>query len=182
MDDSFSDLEAELKALCLRAPSRQVQDRLEEDLGVPSKLTKLAPARYESATNLNTWKWLGWRTAGAAAALLAAATVGLWRFASPAPTDLPATPLTRPDHVAATSTANRPLVPARADRYHPSSASNVLYDLTDEGAVDVGDELPARRLRYRYLDTYTWKDPRGHASLKWSVPRDEVRIIPARLN
>ena len=38
------------------------------------------------------------------------------------------------------------------------------------------------RLRYRYLDTYTWKDPRSNASLKWSVPRDEIRVLPASLN
>jgi hypothetical protein len=40
------------------------------------------------------------------------------------------------------------------------------------------DDTSARQVRARYVDTYTWKNPRSNASLKWSVPRDEVRVIP----
>jgi hypothetical protein len=58
-------------------------------------------------------------------------------------------------------------------------AANVLYDLQDEGPVLLEDNTPARRIRARYVDTYTWKNPATKASLKWSVPRDEVRVLPA---
>ena len=68
------------------------------------------------------------------------------------------------------------------DRYQPVAATNVLYDLKDEGTVYLDGDTPARRLRYRYLDTYTWKNPRNNASLKWSVPRDEIRVLPASLH
>ena len=47
---------------------------------------------------------------------------------------------------------------------------------------DHDDGTPARRVRARYLDTYTWRNPATNASLKWSVPRDEIRVLPARLN
>jgi hypothetical protein len=32
------------------------------------------------------------------------------------------------------------------------------------------------------VDTYTWKNPRTNASIKWTVPRDEIRVIPATYN
>jgi hypothetical protein len=62
------------------------------------------------------------------------------------------------------------------------SVSNVLYDLKDEGTVRVEGQDPVRRLRYRYVDTYTWKNSSGNASLKWSVPRDEIRVLPVSFN
>jgi hypothetical protein len=74
------------------------------------------------------------------------------------------------------------LPPANAERYRPVSAANVLYELKDEGQVYTADNTPGRRMRYRYLDTYTWKNPKNNASLKWSIPRDEVRVVPVNLN
>ncbi|WP_415908306.1 hypothetical protein [Oleiharenicola sp. Vm1] len=68
---------------------------------------------------------------------------------------------------------------ASRDTYRPVKAANVLYDLQDEGPVLLEDNTPARRIRARYVDTYTWKNPATNASLKWSVPRDEVRVMPA---
>ena len=69
-----------------------------------------------------------------------------------------------------------------ADRYQPVGAATVLYDLKEDGVVTLPNRTPARRLRYRYVDTYTWKNPATNASLKWSVPRDEVRVLPASLH
>ncbi|MBI3877303.1 MAG: hypothetical protein HY300_15325 [Verrucomicrobia bacterium] len=68
-----------------------------------------------------------------------------------------------------------------SDQYRPVRASNVLYDMKDEGVVYLDDRTPARQTRYRYLDTYTWKNPKNNASLKWTMPRDEVRVQPASL-
>jgi hypothetical protein len=48
--------------------------------------------------------------------------------------------------------------------------------------VSLEGQTSVRRLRYRYVDTYTWKSSHGNASLKWSVPRDEIRVLPVSLN
>ena len=63
--------------------------------------------------------------------------------------------------------------------FKPVAAQQVLLSARDEGYVQLGDGTPAHRFRASYVDTITWEDPQGHASLRWSVPRDEVRVIPA---
>lgn len=68
---------------------------------------------------------------------------------------------------------------ASADVFTPIAAQQVLLSASDEGYVQLGDGTPARRFRASYVDTITWEDPQSHASLRWSVPRDEVRVIPA---
>jgi hypothetical protein len=44
--------------------------------------------------------------------------------------------------------------------------------------VTLADGTAARRVRSSYVDTITWKNPKTNASLRWSVPRDEVRVMP----
>jgi hypothetical protein len=48
--------------------------------------------------------------------------------------------------------------------------------------VGTSSDTLTRRVRARYLDTYTWKNPTTNASLRWSVPRDEIRLVSATLN
>ena len=60
----------------------------------------------------------------------------------------------------------------------PVAAENVLYSVRDEGVVTLDDGTPARRERLSYVDTITWKNPHTHASLTWTVPREEVRVLP----
>jgi hypothetical protein len=171
MDDSFHDLETELKLLKPRQPSHQLLKRLAADL--PSAPVA-APARprYTTATNLSSWKWLGWRAAGLAATVALVATAALLTW--------PRRPVPVGDSSPRQLAANAPV--KSADRYRPVAATNVLYDLKDEGLVKAEDNSDARRVRYRYLDTYTWKNPKSNASLKWSVPRDEIRLVSATLN
>jgi hypothetical protein len=64
-------------------------------------------------------------------------------------------------------------------KFKPVAAQDVLYAARDEGYVRLGDGTPAHRLRESYVDTITWENPSSHASLRWSVPRDEIRVIPA---
>ncbi len=169
MDNSLDELEQELGRLTPRRPSAGLMDRLERELGaVPP-----APAapKYTSATSLRSWKWAGWSLAGAAAAmavLLALRT---------SPTSGPASPATTPA-VVATTAAPAP----QASRYQPIKASSVLYDLKEEGAATLPDQTEGRQVRYRYVDTYTWRNPMTNASLRWSVPREEVRLVRASLN
>ena len=60
----------------------------------------------------------------------------------------------------------------------PVAAENVLVSASDEGLVTLEDGTPARRERLQFVDTITWKNPRTNSSLRWSVPREEVRIVP----
>jgi hypothetical protein len=68
--------------------------------------------------------------------------------------------------------------PGPTAAFKPVTAENVLLEARDEGYVTLEDGTRARRVRQSYVDTITWKNPRTHASLKWSVPREEVRIVP----
>jgi hypothetical protein len=62
--------------------------------------------------------------------------------------------------------------------YKPVSAENLLYDSRDEGLVTLADGTTARRYRRSYVDTITWKNHGTQASLRWSVPRTEERVVP----
>lgn len=202
MDDTtLQDLENELKALRPRRPSVLLRARVEHELSQPSDAArpaaleptqKLAPAgapapRYTSATTLRSWKWFSWQMAAAAVVALAV-SLGVWRWQSaeaplPRPSDESAIARVDPQVSGKSVPAPLPDAPPRAlaarDTYRPVKAANVLYDLQDEGPVMLDDNTPARRIRARYVDTYTWKNPATNASLKWSVPRDEVRVMPA---
>ncbi len=170
MDESLQELENELKTLQpRRAPARWL-DQINRELA--AELPAPARPRYATATNLGSWKWLGWRTAGLAAALALVATVGLVSLRRPV---APAAP-------AGLAAIPAPATSATELRYEPVAASNVLYDLKDEGEVRLAGETSARQVRARYVDTYTWKNPRNNASLKWTVPRDEIRVVPASYN
>ena len=73
-----------------------------------------------------------------------------------------------------------PLTPV--NRYEPVKATSVLYDMKEDGATTLPDRTEGRQVRYRYVDTYTWRNPATNASLRWSVPRDEVRLVRASLD
>jgi len=177
MDDSFQDLEDELKALRPRRPSALLRARLERDLA--SEPAPVTERRYATATSLRTWKWLAWSAVGAAAALAVATGVAVWLGRS-APNTAAALALVEP--APATFPAPVEAAAPAAGRYQPVSAASVLYDLRDEGLVTLENDQPARQARFRYVDTYTWRNSATNASLRLSVPRDEVRILPAHYN
>lgn len=202
MDESLQQLENELKALRPRRPSPLLRARVEHALtadvsGAPSAPAASVPAsaapapRYTSATTLRSWKWFSWQMAAAAAVALVV-SLGVWRYGARSGSDGSVAPLaavaqpgtsasTAPDISATAPSAERMLaaVPAPAGAFRPVKAANVLYDLRDEGPVLLEDNSAGRRVRARYVDTYTWRNPATNASLKWSVPRDEVRVLPA---
>lgn len=161
MDNSLEELESELKTLQPRRAAASWLNQINRELA--AELPAAARPRYASATNLNSGKWLGWRTAGLAAALALVALAGFVSFRS-------SPPVAPPPALAA------------APAYQPVAATNVLYDFKDEGVVQLDRDTPARQVRARYVDTYTWKNPRNNASLKWTVPRDEIRVVPASYN
>lgn len=177
MDDALTELENELKALRPGKPSAGLQARIARELDTRAD-TGVAP-RYTAATTFRSWKWVGWQLAAAAAVTLTV-SLGVWRFQHGA-ADEPAVNAPAP---AAPAIARTPpsSTPAATARYRPVGATNVLYDMQDDGPAYLADRTPARRVRYRYVDTYTWRAPASNASLKWSVPREEVRVMPASLH
>lgn len=168
MDDSYPELEEELKALRPRRTSARLRAAIERDLAAASPARPLDEA---AASAPRSWGWLGWAALGAAAAVLVLGLGGR---------------LVRPDPAPHTAAAPRPSAPppgaaepVAAAQYLPVSAASVLYDLRDEGWVTLDDQLPVRQARFRYVDTYTWRNPATNASVRLSVPRDEVRVLPA---
>ncbi len=169
MDNHLDELENELGRLTPRRLSSGLLDRLEQDLGPVPPVP--AARRYVSATSQRSWKWAGWSLAGAATA--AALLLALQANREPAVAN-PATPAPR----VATAVPAAP----QANRYEPVKATSVLYELKEDGAATLPDRTEGRQVRYRYVDTYTWRNPATNASLRWSVPRDEVRLVRASLD
>ncbi|RXK53196.1 hypothetical protein ESB00_15980 [Oleiharenicola lentus] len=170
MDESLQELENELKRLTPRAPSAALMQVIERELGPAATTPASAPARrYTAAHSWQSWKWASWSLAGAAAALLVAFL--LW--------DRP--PAVAPESPGVANTASTSLKPvvAATNRYEPVHASSVLYDLHESEPTLLPDRTEGREVRYRYVDTYTWKNPNTNASVRWSVPRDEVRLVRA---
>ncbi|MEJ1974467.1 MAG: hypothetical protein WDM96_19030 [Lacunisphaera sp.] len=89
-------------------------------------------------------------------------------------------PVTAPIAPVATNATPKPA--SSANRYEPVRASSVLYEMKDDGVAYLPDRTEGRQVRYRYVDTYTWRNPATQASLRWSVPRDEVRLVRASLD
>jgi len=148
MDDENLELEAELKRLRPRRLAPDLEARVAASL---SRRRRLAA---------------GWWVALPLAAALTVALVP-WRQApeaAPVAAVAPATPNTAPEPT--------------PDEYKPVAAENLLYAARDEGVITLADGVQARRLRRSYVDTITWRNPRTKASLTWSVPRDEVRVVP----
>lgn len=148
MDDELQQLEAELRQLRPVAPSQSLAARVQRDL-VPR------PAR--GATQLGYWLWATIVPAAAALAMLLAQSS---------------------QHPKATGSATASAPAARGATFKPIAAENVLVAAQDEGLVTLDDGTTARRARLKYVDTITWRDPRTNASLTWTVPREEVRVVP----
>jgi len=174
MDETLQDLENELLNLRPRRPSAALQARLEATLAASART---APPGRAAATPLAR-TWQVWLLASAAILALVAATT-FWRT----PASPPAEPVLAQATVPTAASAAHPVAPdtgpVSESHYRPVAAASVLYDLKEDDDVYLSGQTPVRRVRYRYVDTYTWKNPATNASLKWSVPRDEIRVLPA---
>ena len=188
MDEDLKQLEAELMALQPAAPRRALVTRLEAELAPASGAT--TPAAADNIVRHPARQW--W--AGAAAGLSIAAAIAVAAFFISRRAAAPATPLT-PVQVAVTPAAVAPapadpatpgkwvvqeITPAEAALFKPVASENVLYAVKDEGLVTLDDGTAARRERLNYVDTIIWKNPRTNASVKWTVPREEIRVVPVK--
>ena len=179
MDDELSQLEAELKRLRPAAPTRDFLARIERELSPPIATPVVAPVVRRPAR-------LWWFWAGALPAAAAAIAVIVTLAVRNPPPSVPKDVTIRSDSVAATPSpapdlsSLPPALPASSASFKPVAAENVLYAAQDEGLVTLDDGTPARRERLNYVDTITWKNPRTNASVRWTVPREEVRVIPVK--
>lgn len=148
MDEELHQLETELHGLTPASPSPALTRRV----GVA-----LAERRVKRFA-------LGWL----AVALPAAAAVSWGVMHS------------RPPSVAGPARPTPTAVAASADEgtFKPVAAEKVFISAMDEGLVTLADGTPARRERFQFVDTITWRNPRTNASLTWTVPREEVRVVP----
>lgn len=156
MDDELTSLENELQNLRPADPSRALLARIEHDLPPP------ATARPGFSWR---WLWIG-------ALPLAATCAVVWLQ------------VYRPPVVVSGDAVQNPLTDVAGDEsalLKPVAAENVLVAARDEGLVTLADGTTARRERLEFIETITWRNPRTHASLTWTVPREEVRVVPVLL-
>mgnify|MGYP001551091292 FL=1 len=152
MDDDLTQFEAELKRLRPAPLPRGLVARLEAELAPVGRRT--SPA---------WWLWAGVLPVAAAFAVMIVLAANSDGTRTPSP--------------AARKNAAALVAPAPA-AFKPIAAENLLYATQDEGLVTLADGTPARRERLSYVDTITWRNPRTNASEHWSVPREEVRVVP----
>lgn len=157
MDDEIQSLEAELRQLTPAAPSRKLEARIGRELA--------STAPSAPRTRLAIY-WLS-SAAIAAAAALAVGWVSFHPVSPRTPAEAASPAATSP---VATASVEGPLKPVAAE--------NVLIEASDEGFVTLDDGTTARRERLQFVDTITWKNPRTNASLRWSIPREEIRVVP----
>lgn len=158
MDDEGLNLEAELKRLQPATPSRALLERIDRELACVPAPGRLAAIR---------WLWL------AALPVAAAVAVVVLHFAPRSANGRAAAPSAAQTVRSAGASSTPRDVPLK-----PVAAENVLVSARDEGLVMLADGTQARRERLHYVDTITWRNPRTNASLTWSVPREEVRVVP----
>lgn len=129
---------------------------------VPSRALTAAIGRDLAAPlpRRNFWAWAALPLAAVAAGVLLLQPT---RTPAPVPALAQATPVA-------------PAVPVA--KFKPVSAENVLYAQSDDGLVTLADGSTALRYRSSYVDTITWRNPNTQASLRWSVPRTEERVVP----
>jgi hypothetical protein len=166
MDDELHQLEAELKRLRPAATSATLRVRLESELA-PASVARVQ-RNGEHGVTRRWWLWAG--ALPAAAALVVAVVIVTRRGTAVLPAAAPP--------VVASSQSEPPAIPREI--FKPVAAENVLYAVNDDGLVTLDDGTAARRERLSYVDTITWKNPRTNASVRWTVPREEVRIVPVK--
>ena len=161
MNDDYSDLETDLRALQPLRPAASLEERIAQGLHAPTVPTP--PANP-------WWRQLGFYRPAAAFA---------WGLATPAAAACAVLFL----HASGPAAAQRSSAPAKrpaaseslaTSGFGPAAASDVVYQTNDEGVVYDADQQPARRVRYRSEETLAWSNPDTGAQVEVSYPREEV--------
>lgn len=155
------ELENELRALRPRSVTNGLIQRIEQELARAAQLRVLPSPSYPRPSSFATGgvlmvnRMVGWACAAAFVAGLG--------YLSVAP------PLSLRQLAAAAHAA-----PAGT----PATQENVVLGTQDEGIVTLDDGTTARRYRIQSVDKVTWTLPQNKASVQWSVPREDVQLVP----
>ena len=175
MNEDFSQLEDQLRALMPVAPSAGLERRVTESLRAPVRRSRcwweVLGFHHPSAA-------FGWGIVVPSAA--AAAAVTLFQVATSVPSPSAAKG-TAPAVMQASSETVAAQTLASADtlsQVQDGAASSVVYQTNDEGVVLTSDQQPARQVRYLSEDTVKWRNPRTGADIEVSYPREEVVLTP----
>lgn len=166
MDKDLLEFEAELGRFRPRAAPARLLAGIERELAAPAALSP--HCHYKGATSWTSWKWANWT----AAAAFAGAMLLAGRFW---PRDVP--PATVKQGAVRSAPAATPFA-----GYKPVAARRTVFGTDDEGLVTLDDGRLGRRIRRHFVDTITWRNPQTNASLRWSIPREEVRFVPVNAN
>ncbi len=163
----IEDIERELRQLHPVPPSEGLQARMAEEL--VEKATRTAEKRAGRILIRNfRFRW-------AASFALAAAFAIMAYFGIPETAQVNETPPTTMDMAEVEIPAA--LEPTSSSKYIPVKARHVLMNAREEGIFYIEDDIPARKMRYRFVDSYTWKNPDDGSFLQVAVPREEVLLI-----
>lgn len=170
MIDPHDTLADELRRIRPGEPPLRLGEAIGRELAPPGAA---APARPALPRSVKISLWTSWSLTALAACL--AFAFGLRQPAAAgrltsAPTGAPGGE--SPPTVPAVSADPAPL--------QPVSSRGYLFSARDEGLVMLEDGLPARQVRYQFIDTLQLRRPGDHASVSVSYPREEIRLVPVR--
>ena len=165
--NEFEDIERELRQLRPAPPSEGLQARMAEELVEKAAHTVDKRAGGILFQNIR-FRW-------AASFALAAAFAIIAFLSIPDTEQVSDTPPTAMDMAEVEIPVA--LEPASPSKYIPVKARHVLMNAQEEGIFYIDDHIPARKMRYRFVDSYTWKNPDDGSSLQVTVPREEVLLV-----
>lgn len=62
----------------------------------------------------------------------------------------------------------------------PAPVASIVVQGGEQDFVTLPDGSPARRYRIHSLETVSWTDPKTRASLRWTLPREDIEVVPVR--
>ncbi|TVR48913.1 MAG: hypothetical protein EA425_13440 [Puniceicoccaceae bacterium] len=127
----------------------------------PAPLPPELQKRHPQKSLRSIHRWL--LPLAAAAALLL--VVGLGLLQKPAAPELPpATTIPGP-------------TPTGVAGLQPVQALHNFQGWHDDGIVWIGERLPARQVRYQFLDTFSYQDPVTRTAYEIAIPREEIVFL-----
>ena len=174
MNDDFSELESELKALRPTPLREKFIARVEAAMAKPEFEPGAAgepDGKIVRPLQFQTGWAIGLGLAAAAAVLLL-----VWaNFQSP----------TSGDNLASLTSPQPSVGPVRVrdnavqNTFVPAGRTQVVYNKRDEGLLFADNsEQPMRRIRSNTRETVQWRNPATGASLRVTYPSEQVELVP----
>jgi len=170
MNDDFSELESQLKALRPTPLRENFISRVEQAMSKPTPANDPEEKIIRPAQFRNRWI-VGFGLAAAAAILLLVRT----NFQAPATNNTMASVSPQPAAIGPVRVRDN----AIQNTFVPAGNTQVVYDKRDEGLLFAeNSDQPVRRIRSKTKETLNWKNPATGASLRVSYPSEQVELVP----